>query len=138
MPAASEPSARPAQMAGSSSASQVILVAVKYGSSRSPVSSVTRASCPASRSASQIRAVRRSCQTMAGRGAARSARSQITAVSRWLVMPRQVTGGTRDAAPPAPPAPSRAWRHAARVACQISSGTCSTQPGRGKCCANSA
>jgi hypothetical protein len=58
VPAASEPSARPAQMAGSSPASQVILVAVKYGSSRSPVSSVTRASCPASRSASQIRAVR--------------------------------------------------------------------------------
>jgi hypothetical protein len=121
VPAASEPSARPAQMDGSSPASQVILVAVKYGSSRSPVSSVTRASCPASRSASQIRAVRRSCQTMAGRGAARSARSQMTAVSRWLVRPTQVT----------PAAPSRAWRHAARVACQISSGTCSTQPGRG-------
>ena len=50
VPAASEPSARPAQMDGSSPASQVILVAVKYGSSRSPVSSVTLASCPASRS----------------------------------------------------------------------------------------
>ena len=41
---------RPAHTCGSCSASQVSLVAVKYGSSRSPVSSVTRSSCPASRS----------------------------------------------------------------------------------------
>ena len=44
MPTASDPSLTPAQTCGSCSASQVSFVAVKYGSSRSPVSSVTRSS----------------------------------------------------------------------------------------------
>ncbi len=82
MPAASAPSAIPAQVTGSFSASQVSFVAVKYGSMRSPVSSATRSSRPAARSRSQIAAVRRSCQTMARLGAARVALSQTTAVSR--------------------------------------------------------
>src|SRR5665811_509255 len=53
-----------------------------------------------------------------------------TAVSRWLVIP--------TARIPASGAASRATCVAVRVACQISSGACSTQPGRGKCWANSA
>ena len=129
MPQASEPSARPCQVPRSFSASQVSLVPVKYGSRRRPVIPATRASCPASRSASQIRAVRLSCQTIARRGAASVARSQTTAVSRWLVIPRLRTGGS--------PAWVRAWRAAASVACQMSSGRCSTQPGSGKYCLNS-
>ncbi len=42
-------------------------------------------------------AVRRSCQTIARRGAARVERSQITAVSRWLVMPTQAMAGSPPA-----------------------------------------
>ena len=52
---------------------------------------------PASRSSAQIPAVRRSCQTMARRGAASVARSQITAVSRWLVRPTQHSRRVRSA-----------------------------------------
>ncbi len=36
-------------------------------------------------------AVLRSCQTMARRGAVSVARSHTTAVSRWLVIPTQLT-----------------------------------------------
>ena len=56
------------------------------------------------------------------------ARSQTTVVSRWLVMP--------TAARPAGPVP--ADRSASETTCwtlsQISSASCSTQPGRGKIC----
>jgi hypothetical protein len=44
VPTASEPAVTSAHRTGSCSASQVSLVAVKYGSSRSPVSAVTRGS----------------------------------------------------------------------------------------------
>ena len=67
---------------GSFSASQVSLVAVKYGSSRRPVSSATRGSWPASLRRSQISVVRRSCHTIARLGAESRSRSQTTAVSR--------------------------------------------------------
>ena len=63
------------------------LVPEKYGSSRSPVSSVTRSSWPSARSRSQMSAVRRSCQTIARRGEPSVSRSQSRTVSRWLVMP---------------------------------------------------
>ncbi len=130
MPTAIEPSMIPAQADGSPAASQLSLVAVKYGSSRSPVIAVIRSSYPASRSRAHSAAVRRSCQTIARRGAASVARSQITAVSRWLVSPTQLTGG-------APAAVRSACPQAARVACQMPSGKCSTQPGSGKYCRNS-
>src|SRR4051794_10623220 len=65
---------------------------------------------------------------MARCGAARVRLSHRTAVSRWLVMPTAV-GRSASA--------FRAARQAARVACQICSGSCSTQPGCGKCWANS-
>ncbi len=91
MPTTTAPLVTPSQADGSFSASQVSLVPVKYGSKRSPVSSVTRPSWPASRSRSQTPADRRSCQTTARLGAASVERSQSTAVSRWLVMPIAVT-----------------------------------------------
>ena len=65
---------------------------VKYGSSRRPVSSETRSSS-ASRSRSQMAVVRRSCQTIAGRGERSVRRSHTTAVSRWSVIPMQVGCG---------------------------------------------
>jgi hypothetical protein len=52
-------------------------------------------------------------------------RSQTMAVSRWLVMPMAAT--SRDEAS----ARSMAARTVATVAAQISSGSCSTQPGAG-------
>ncbi len=129
MPTAYRPSSTRAQVCGSFSRSQVSLVPEKYGSRRRPVSSVTRASWPSSRSRSQIGAVRRSCQTIARRGEPRVSRSQSRTVSRWLVMPTaRSVEASYDVS---------AARVASSVACQISSGACSTQPGRGKCWANS-
>ena len=134
MPTASEPSCTPAQVRSSFSASQVSLVAVKYGSRRRPVSSATRSSWPPSRSRVQIALLRRSCQTIARRGEDSVERSHTTAVSRWSVIP---TATTSTVPPRSASASSSASRHADRVACQISSGWCSTHPGRGKCCGNS-
>ena len=98
------------------------LVAEKYGSSTRPVSDRTRGSWPFARSSSQRDAVRRSCQTIArcnGRPVARS----HTTVSRWLVMPM--------AAIDSPSSVATMSRMVADTADQISSGSCSTQPGRG-------
>ena len=74
--------------------------------------------------ASQIAAVRRSCQTIARRGEPRVSRSHSSTVSRWLVMP---TACSSD-----PSYDARTSRVASSVACQISSGACSTQPGLGE------
>ncbi|MGY2704057.1 hypothetical protein ACVW2K_003641 [Nocardioides sp. HB32] len=129
VPTAYRPDSTSAQVCGSFSRSHISLVPEKYGSRRSPVSSLTRSSWPSSRSRVHRSAVRRSCQTIALRGEPRVSRSHSSTVSRWLVMP---TARSRPASWEA-----RTWRVASRVACQISSGACSTQPGRGKCCANS-
>jgi hypothetical protein len=51
------------------------------------VRAVIIASCPAAFSAAQVSAVRRSCQTMALWIGSPVLRSQISVVSRWLVMP---------------------------------------------------
>jgi hypothetical protein len=128
VPTTTWPEVTPCQARGSCAAIQASLEAVKYGSRRRPVSSDTRGSWPRERRSSQIAAVRRSCQTIARRGAASVRRSHSTAVSRWLVMPTQA--GVAEAA-------ARAAEQALSVACQISSGLCSTQPGSGKCWANS-
>ena len=74
-------------------------------------------------------AVRRSCHTIARWGVAPVTRSQATTVSRWFVMPIAATGSSiarHDL--------GRACRGVAR---QMSCGSCSTHPGRGKCCGNS-
>jgi hypothetical protein len=105
------------------------LVPEKYGSSTSPVAARTAGSWPASLSSRQIGAVRRSCQTIALCTGASVARSHTTIVSRWLVIPIARTSASRAAA-----SASRATRE---VTSQISSASCSTQPGLGKCCVNS-
>src|SRR5262249_10122441 len=101
---------------------QRIFEAEKYGSITSPVRSPTISVRPAVLQRSHRAAVRRSCHTIAlfiGRPLARSHR---TVVSRWLVMPTAAIG---------PSAPAIASRQVDTTLCQISSGSCSTQPGRG-------
>ena len=89
-------------------------------------------SCPAARRSAQMAEVRRSCQTMALWIGSPVARSQTSVVSRWLVMPMAAMSEA------ARPEVARASRQVARVEDQRSAGSCSTQPERGKCCANSA
>ena len=87
----------------------------------------TSGRCPRSASSAHRAAVRRSCHTMARCSGSPVRRSQATTVSRWLVMPMARAAG----------APSRRLATSARVTrtrAQISRASCSTQPGRGKCC----
>jgi hypothetical protein len=62
------------------------------------VRAVIISSCPASRSASQKSAVRRSCQTMALWIGLPVLRSQTSVVSRWLVMPMAAMSAARSPA----------------------------------------
>ena len=103
----------------------------KIGSSSRPVFSVTLASLPAFFIKAQMSAVRRSCQTMALWIGLPVARSQMIAVSRWLVMPIATGILPRDRAS------ATMAEVTSTVVCQISSGLCSTQPSAGKCCGNS-
>ena len=64
-------------------------------------------------------------------GAMDRPRSQISVVSRWLVMPMAAM------AEAVMPALAMAARQVASTLDQISSGSCSTWPGRGKYCGNS-
>jgi len=80
-------------------------------------------SCPASRRSAQIRAVRRSCQTIARWIGAPLARSQTSTVSRWLVMPMAAMAGL--------PARAIAARAVPSTVAQISAGSCSTRPEAG-------
>ena len=91
----------------------------------------TSGSCPAARSSSQRAAVRRSCQTSARCSGSPLAGSQATTVSRWFAIP------IASSSAPWMPASAIASLATRRVASQISSASCSTQPGRGKCCSNS-
>ena len=131
VPNASSPAAARRRASGTLSSSHAILLAEKYGSTTSPVRSRIRASCPSATSLSQNPAVRRSCQTTAGWITSPVARSQITTVSRWFVMP--IAARSVIAIPASASAPSIV----ATVSRQMSSGSCSTQPGRGKCCGSS-
>ena len=103
----------------------MIFVAEKYGSRSSPVRSATFFSNPSAESRRQMSVVRRSCQTMAGPRGWPVFLSQNTAVSRWLAMPIPATwdGAIR--------AEEMASRAAVSCVDQISSGSCSTQPGFG-------
>ena len=98
-----------------------------------PMRSQTRsaASKPSALIASQRAAVRRHCQTMALCTGSPVRRSQMTVVSRWLVMPIAATsdGVTR--------ACSSTARAVSRWERQMSCGSCSTHPGLGKCWGNS-
>ena len=99
------------------------------GRARGRSSAARAAGARRPRSSSQRAAVRRSCHTMARCSGRPVRRSQATTVSRWLVMPMAATGSSQAA--PRPRAASPA------TASQISSASCSTQPGRGKCWVNS-
>ena len=70
----------------------------EIGIQKRPVFSVTMASLPAFFITAQMSAVRRSCQTMALWIGLPVARSQMTAVSRWLVMPMAIGMLPRDRA----------------------------------------
>ena len=82
-----------------------------------PDSHSLRSACSA-----QKAAVRRSCQTMAGAMGSPLARSQITVVSRWLVMPSAAMSAA------ATPACASAPRTQATVSVQMRWASCSTQP----------
>ena len=94
-------------------------VAEKYGSGTSPVRSRIRSAG----SSAQRSAVRRSCQTIAGCTGRPLPRSQTTVVSRWFVIP------IASRSPAATPAAASASAAVCSTLAQISSGSCSTQPG---------
>ena len=73
-----------------------------------------------------ISEVRRHCQTMALAMGSPVALSQITVVSRWLVMPMAATSAAVT------PSLLIALRDTSSVVSQISMASCSTQPGLGK------
>ncbi len=105
--------------------------AEKYGSSTSPVRSRISGSSPAARRSSQSSAVRRSCQTIARCSGRPVRRLHTTTVSRWFVMPMHAIVS------PAASVARATSPNVATVASQISSASCSTQPGCGKYCGNS-
>lgn len=91
----------------------------------SPVVRLTYSSRPRALSSSHSAAVRRSCQTIALCTGSPVARSQTTTVSRWLVTPMAAMSS----------APHSVWASTCLATVtwvfQMSSGLCSTQPGRG-------
>src|SRR4051794_12742962 len=95
-------------------------VAEKYGSSSKPVVLVTAVSAPPFLRFWHRCAVRRSCHTIALCKGWPLARSHRTVVSRWLAMPIAATSSAETAFSTA--------RQQLTAACQISSGSCSTQP----------
>ncbi len=113
------------------SRSQFSFVPLKYASSTRPVFSRIHGSLPCALSWLQRSAVRRSCQTIALWMGLPEWRSQSSVVSRWLVIPIACRSpGFAAACRSAVPI-------AFSVAVQMSSRSCSTQPGRGKICRNS-
>ena len=113
---------------GISSKSHMSLVPEKYGSRTRPVLSRTACDIPWERSFWQISAERRHCQTMALQTGFPVDRSQRTTVSRWFVMPMAAIWS------PSICAASMTPFAASNCVFQISSGSCSTQPGFGKIC----
>ena len=97
----------------------------------SPVFSRTRGSCPSALRSAQRSVVRRSCQTIAWWSARPEIRSQTAVVSRWFVIPIAAMSRPRS-----PASRSARWT-VATVEPQMSSRSCSTQPGFGKICRNS-
>ncbi len=125
MPNASSPPSARARAPGTVSSIHAIFGPEKYVESGRPTASRSR-SGPASPASSRTSpAVRVSCQTIALAIGSPVSRSQTTVVSRWLVMPIAATS------PGSTPALARAPPITSRVRCQISPGSCSTQPARG-------
>ena len=134
VPNASSPRSACSRRPGMLSSSQASLVAEKYGSSTRPVLLRTAGVLPRRFNPAHAAAVRRSCQTIALCTGWPDLRSHTMVVSRWLAMPSAAISA----------AFSPAWASARRATrnCepQMSSGSCSTQPGCGKiwrnsCCA---
>jgi hypothetical protein len=109
------------------SSSHSSFVAEKYGSGTSPV----RSRISSAGSERQRSAVRRSCQTTTEAAGLPVVRSQSTVVSRWFAIATARRSAGRI------PASRTAASAAASTLDQISSGSCSTQPGCGKCCDSS-
>ena len=97
----------------------------------SPVLSRTRCSCPSLLSRAQVSVVRRSCHTIAWWSARPERRSHAAVVSRWFVIPMAAMSRPRS-----PASRSARWT-VATAEPQMSSRSCSTQPGLGKICRNS-
>ncbi len=131
VPKASSPRAARSRPPSTWSRIQRSLVAEKYGSMIRPVRLRTSSSRPSARRLSQMASVRRSCQTMALKIGLPVARSHTMVVSRWLVMPSAAMSAAESLAC------SSAARQVASWLFQMSNGSCSTQPGCGKCCGNS-
>ena len=125
VPKASSPASAAAFAPSTLSRIHRILVPEKYGSRTRPVFSRNMASSPCSLRSAQMLAVRRHCQTMELWTGRPSRRRQTVVVSRWLVMPMPAMELAST------PAWFRAVAMVAWVVCQMSSGSCSTQPGRG-------
>ena len=116
---------------GTFSRIQRILVPLKYASIIRPVFSLILSVSPAAFSESQYSEVLRSCQTIALWTGVPVSASHTMVVSLWFVMP--------IAAMSAPVSPKVEMASAATPAWldHISIGSCSTQPGLGKCWVNS-
>ena len=93
-----------------------------------PVFARKRSWPPSADSSSQILSVRVSCQTIALYTGSPVLRSQTTVVSRWLVIPSPAMSSAF------PPTFSSAPSITCWARCQISLGSCSTQPALGKIC----
>ncbi len=128
LPKSSSPFFARARAPGTLSSIHRILGPEKYVANGKPTLRRKR-SCPPVRASLLHRsAVRVSCHTMALYTGWPVTRSHTTVVSRWLVMPTAARSGA--ARPPLLSAPAIT----SCVRAQISSGLCSTQPGRGKIC----
>lgn len=106
-----------------SSRSHPILSAENIGSRGSPVVAKTRSAWPARSSAAAVSAVRWSCQLRTGPMTVPLRRSQRTTVSRWTLRATPATWPT-----------ARSSRQARAACCtlrQMSSASCSVQPGWG-------
>ena len=97
----------------------------KYVDTGAPVRSTTRSPCPASRTCWTTSPARVSSHVMTGVSGRPLRRSQTRHDSRWLAMPRATT------CPASAPMSSRACGTTCCTCRQISSGSCSDQPGCG-------
>lgn len=125
VPKQSSPASARCRAPGTSSRIQDAFGPAKYVARESPVLAWKRSGSPSAR-ASTRGWVRVSCHTIALWIASPVARSQMTVVSRWLVMPT----AARD--PASIPASASARLITSSVLARISFGSCSTQPGCGK------
>ena len=125
VPNRSSPLSALAYAPGTWSRIHLILGPEKYVARGRPTFGRSRSWPPSSASSLQMSSVRVSCQTIALQRGIPVVRSQTTVVSRWLVTP--IAAMSLGSIPLFCKAPAMtSW-----TCCQISTGSCSTQPGRG-------